>query len=525
MNTSAKDITLSPGINESELSPECMSTLIDLWPTLSTTAVEAVQALDCNMFSFAESCFFFGVILKNKEEKKQEGTSSDRVEEGQSRWEAEEARAASRSAVLETNRRSLDSLSARVDAPSSSAIADAWRQANALNDDLHNAPYQINNDSDDTFEKLWREISQNPRTTTLPSPDRFNAVPTKYEPVEVPWDEPVGTGVFQPTQPLVTAFHDRFPPPHKKAIGVVYLTTSPHETTLTNSGSNIGVVLIPDAQGKGYARQAIELVLDWGFQEIGFHRVQAVILDTPSKAQASALFTQMGFVHEGVRRRSVYVQNEGITGGEWRDATCLALLETEWFMRSYFKPAPKNLWDEMFARHSREREELLRWDERQNGIKRTSSTETIRLFGIATSETASAANESDASSVISAESSVRSGKRRKIENDPFEDQSRASSPPPSDSESISSWASGGVRLPHSPFSHIPRGSATAVPRDDGANLQSESSASFSQHTSPPNSVPREGSPADSQWDMLSTSDSSASEHLSLDSGGFTSEED
>lgn len=48
-------------------------------------------------------------------------------------------------------------------------------------------------------------------------------------------------------------------------------------------------------------------------------------------------------------------------------------------MRSSFvtRTAPKSLWDEMFERHQREREELLRWDESRIK-KKTASMETIR---------------------------------------------------------------------------------------------------------------------------------------------------
>ena len=502
MNTSTKDIILSPGINENELSPEAVSTLIDLWSTLSTTAVEPAQAPECNMFSFAESCFFFAVILENK----QEGKNVDAIDDVQSRLEAQEAGRASstsnqpRNAVMDKDQQPLR-IPSRKNTPSSSAIHNSnGRKENTLDEDIYMPLHQIN---DDSLENPWGDA---------------------FQPQTDPWDSSMDGVAVPLSQPTAIPTSDYPSRPWKKAIGVVYLTTSPHEHSLTTSGSNIGVVIVPNAQGKGYARQAIELVLNWGFQEIGFHRIQAVILDTPSKSRAFILFTQMGFVHEGIRRRSVYVQDAGQTGGEWRDVTCFALLETEWLMRSYFKPAPKNLWEEMFARHTREREELLRWDERENGIKRTSSTETIRLFGIAASETASvSADESDTSSIVGGESSVSSSKRRKIEVDPFEDQSPAPSPPPE--YSISSLASGGVRLPHQPFSHIPRGSTVAMARDDDDEDQSEASTSFAHHTPPPNSVPRSSSPADSQWEMLSAPGSSASEPLSLDSTGFTSDED
>ena len=84
-------------------------------------------------------------------------------------------------------------------------------------------------------------------------------------------------------------------------------------------------------------------------------------------------------MHEGIRRRSVYCPNEGVRGA-WKDVTYLALLETEWFIRSSLTLAPRNIWDEMFARHAMEREELLRWHDRQQRLQRMPSTKTVRVL-------------------------------------------------------------------------------------------------------------------------------------------------
>lgn len=57
----------------------------------------------------------------------------------------------------------------------------------------------------------------------------------------------------------------------------------------------------------------------------------------------------------------------------------MGLLCTDWALQQTSKSqmsAPKSLWDELFLRHQREREELLRWDDKR--LKRTISTETIR---------------------------------------------------------------------------------------------------------------------------------------------------
>lgn len=172
-------------------------------------------------------------------------------------------------------------------------------------------------------------------------------------------------------------------------------------------------------------------------------------------------------------------------------------------MRSFLKPAPKNLWDEMFLRHAREREELLRWDDRQQRLNRTSSMETVRVLDTAPSEMAFTDDEAASDFGLGVTTPVRKGK-----------MSVAASPSPSGSgKSNHSWESGGWEsddaeghFQRSPFTHVPR-------RPPGNALSS--SSSFSQRDGSPESVPRSISPSSSTWDMLETSSDSSSSFESL----------
>jgi hypothetical protein len=112
------------------------------------------------------------------------------------------------------------------------------------------------------------------------------------------------------------------------------------------------------------------------------HRIHVNLLDTSSKDKAMALFISMRFAHEGRRRRAFF----SILESEWKDTTSLAILDTDWMVRSKFltKPTPTTLWDEMLLRHDRERQQLMRWEDDQTQswptwLKRTSSMETIRM--------------------------------------------------------------------------------------------------------------------------------------------------
>jgi len=288
----------------------------------------------------------------------------------------------------------------------------------------------------------------------------------------------------------------------------VYVTSSPQENVPAGE-ANIGIILAPEAREKGFEMQAGNLVLSWLFDEIGFHRVQAGVLDSAGKDWAITQFTQMGFVHEGIRRRAVFCPNEGVRG-EWKDVTHLGLLETDWLMRAYVKPAPKNLWDEMFFRHAREREELLRWDDRKQRLNRTSSMETLRVLDTLPSEAGSTASGSVYAGSRAATPSVHGG------------DSRASSHPPSDSELEQNnqlWEAEGWESDEAsghfqrPFSHIPRSTPGPVV---AGTLSSSSSSNASHPHSLPGSVPRSISPASSQWDMLETSSVSSSSFESIE---------
>ncbi|KAJ6571687.1 hypothetical protein B0H19DRAFT_1130709 [Mycena capillaripes] len=195
-------------------------------------------------------------------------------------------------------------------------------------------------------------------------------------------------------------------------------TTAPRQATnneLQVGELNIGIILNTAHRGKGYAREAIQLMLKHAFDDRHCHRIQASLLSLSSKDRMISLLTQQRFGHEGTRRRAFF--NPMI--GEWQDVTILAILDTDWAMRGFYKPAPKSLWDELFLRHERERDELLRWEEHLNRLKRTASMETIRApEPDLDSDAASAASRSPSvasrsSSVSSRSSSVSKGKGKK----------------------------------------------------------------------------------------------------------------
>ncbi|RDX49340.1 acyl-CoA N-acyltransferase, partial [Lentinus brumalis] len=153
-------------------------------------------------------------------------------------------------------------------------------------------------------------------------------------------------------------------------IGVVYVTMSsiPREVY-------VGVFILPPYRSRGCGMRACALAVQWAIETIDAHRVQARIMSSPSRESAQRLFTALGFAHEGIQRRAVCD-----AAGAWADITHMGIVDVDWVVRKRRRAAPRNLWDELFERHQREREELLRWEANESSmrIRRTSSMETVR---------------------------------------------------------------------------------------------------------------------------------------------------
>lgn len=86
-----------------------------------------------------------------------------------------------------------------------------------------------------------------------------------------------------------------------------------------------GYSLASTAWGKGYMSEVLPVALDYGFGELGLHRIEA---DTdPRNAASVKLLERMGFQREGTLRERWQV------GGEVSDSAIFGLLSWEWLAR------------------------------------------------------------------------------------------------------------------------------------------------------------------------------------------------
>jgi ribosomal-protein-alanine N-acetyltransferase len=88
--------------------------------------------------------------------------------------------------------------------------------------------------------------------------------------------------------------------------------------------AEIGYALRSHLWGRGLASEAVALALDWGFRNLGLHRIEADI--DPRNEASRTLLARLGFQPEGVLRERFFVGNQpadselhGLLAQEWRD--------------------------------------------------------------------------------------------------------------------------------------------------------------------------------------------------------------
>lgn len=84
----------------------------------------------------------------------------------------------------------------------------------------------------------------------------------------------------------------------------------------------VGFIVHPDHQGRGYATEGAQRLLGIGFDTVGLHRIVGRL---EARNQASAHVLE----RLGMRREAHFQENEWVKG-EWQDEVVYALLDREW---------------------------------------------------------------------------------------------------------------------------------------------------------------------------------------------------
>jgi RimJ/RimL family protein N-acetyltransferase len=110
-----------------------------------------------------------------------------------------------------------------------------------------------------------------------------------------------------------------------QASGEVIGDVSLWRTSAEHNQAEIGFVLHPEHQGRGYAAESMRELLRIGFEEAGFHRI--VGRCDAENAASAALMERLG-----MRQEAHFRQNERIKGA-WSDGLVYAMLASEWSAR------------------------------------------------------------------------------------------------------------------------------------------------------------------------------------------------
>jgi len=99
-----------------------------------------------------------------------------------------------------------------------------------------------------------------------------------------------------------------------------------NEIDFVNRSAQFGILIAErDAWGQGFGPEAAELLLEFGFQELGLHRIWLWAFSF--NRHAVRAYEKAGFVHEGALREAYYRH------GTYHDHVVMSVLEPEWRAR------------------------------------------------------------------------------------------------------------------------------------------------------------------------------------------------
>ena len=118
------------------------------------------------------------------------------------------------------------------------------------------------------------------------------------------------------------------------AIGQVKLD-SIRSSMMQHRRTEIGIDILPEYQGRGYGREAIEWALDYAFRRAGLHSVRIRAFEW--NEGAIRLYERLGFRHEGRENEALWHE------GRWWDGIEMAMLDREWWELEHQREKSKEI--------------------------------------------------------------------------------------------------------------------------------------------------------------------------------------
>ena len=91
---------------------------------------------------------------------------------------------------------------------------------------------------------------------------------------------------------------------------------------IQQTNAEIGYVLNPNYQGKGYVTEAAQAILAYGFETLGVHRIFATC--RPANIASEKVMQKIGMIREGIMREHWYYK------GEFHDSYLYSILANEY---------------------------------------------------------------------------------------------------------------------------------------------------------------------------------------------------
>ena len=88
-----------------------------------------------------------------------------------------------------------------------------------------------------------------------------------------------------------------------------------------NRSCGFRILLTAEGRGRGLGTETTQLIVGYGFDELGLHRIELEVYHFNPRARRT--YEKVGFVAEGVMRDAL------LWDGEWVDATLMSMLETD----------------------------------------------------------------------------------------------------------------------------------------------------------------------------------------------------
>lgn len=103
--------------------------------------------------------------------------------------------------------------------------------------------------------------------------------------------------------------------PNNKLLGII----GHYRIQWENFRSEIGYMLLPEAHNKGIATEAIKLIVEYGFNEMNMHSLEAII--DPENYASAKVLEKNGFVKEA------HFKENGYFEGKFYDSAIYSLLK------------------------------------------------------------------------------------------------------------------------------------------------------------------------------------------------------